>query len=207
MDPSPYGEESQFIIHGMQEFDWYNWVLLPLLVFLARLIDVSLGTLRIIFISRGKKYLAPLLGFVEVLIWITVVSQIVGSARSIIAYLAYAAGFAVGSYVGMLIEERLAIGTLVIRVILPNEGKDLVHRLRETGYGATYVNGHGASGPVVLIFTVVMRKELERVIAIIQEIHPKAFFTVEELRSVQQGIFPVQPSSSTLDRLIGRKTR
>lgn len=207
MDPSPYGEESQFIIHGMQEFDWYNWVLLPLLVFLARLIDVSLGTLRIIFISRGKKYLAPLLGFVEVLIWITVVSQIVGSARSIIAYLAYAAGFAVGSYVGMLIEERLAIGTLVIRVILPNEGKDLVNRLRETGYGATYVNGHGASGPVVLIFTVVMRKELERVIAIIQEIHPKAFFTVEELRSVQQGIFPVQPSSSTLDRLIGRKTR
>jgi uncharacterized protein YebE (UPF0316 family) len=206
MDPPQYGAQSEFIIHGMQEFDWYTWVLLPLLVFSARLIDVTLGTLRIIFISRGRKYLAPLLGFVEVLIWITVVSQIVGGARSIIAYLAYAAGFAVGNYVGMLLEERLAIGTLVVRVILPHEGKELVGRLREAGYGATFVNGHGGSGPVVVIYTVVMRKQLERVIDLIHELHPKAFFTVEELRSVQQGIFPVQ-SSSTLDRLIGRKTR
>jgi len=190
----------------MQAFDWYSWVLLPSFVFLARFIDVSLGTLRIIFLSRGRKYLAPLLGFVEVLIWITVVSQIVGGAQNIVAYLAYAGGFAVGNYVGMLIEERLAIGTLVIRVILSTDGKVLVDRLREAGYGATYVDGHGSSGPVMLIYTVVMRKELEQVVNLIQEVHPKAFFTVEELRSTQQGIFPVR-SSSTLDRLIGRKTR
>lgn len=193
-------------MHSMQAFDWYSWVLLPFFVFLARFFDVSLGTLRIIFLSRGRKYLAPLLGFVEVLIWITVVSQIVGGAQNVVAYLAYAGGFAVGNYAGMLIEERLAIGTLVIRAILSADGKVLVDRLREAGYGATYVNGHGASGPVVLIYTVVMRKELEQVVNLIQEVHPKAFFTVEELRSTQQGIFPVS-SSSTLDRLIGRKTR
>lgn len=185
----------------MQEFDWYGWVVLPFIVFLARFVDVSLGTVRIIFLSRGRKYLAPLLGFVEVLIWITVVSQIVRGAQNAAAYLAYAAGFAVGNYVGMLIEERLAIGTLVIRVILSQDGAQLVDRLRTKGYGATYVDGHGASGPVVLVYTVVMRKELSHVMSLIHEVHPKAFFTVEELRSVQQGIFPVR-SASTLDRVI-----
>ena len=190
----------------MQTFDWQTWVFLPLLIFLARLIDVSLGTVRIILISRGRKYLAPILGFLEVLIWITVVSQVVGGAQNIVAYLAYAAGFAVGNYVGMLIEEKLAIGTLVVRVILPRAETELIERLRTEGYGATYVDGHGSSGPVILIYTVVMRKELPRVVSLIQEDHPKAFFTVEELRSAQLGIFPVR-SSSPMDRLINRKSR
>jgi uncharacterized protein YebE (UPF0316 family) len=190
----------------MQTFDWYTWVILPLLIFLARLIDVTLGTVRIIFISRGKKLLAPLLGFLEVFIWITVVSQVVSGAQSIVAYLAYAAGFAVGNYVGMIVEEKLAIGTLVIRVILPKDGELLVERLRTEGYGATYVDGQGASGAVILIFTVVMRKELPRVVDLIQEIHPRAFFTVEELRTAQQGIFPVR-SSSPLDRFTRRKSK
>jgi uncharacterized protein YebE (UPF0316 family) len=190
----------------MQTFDWQTWVFLPLLIFLARFVDVSLGTLRIIFLSRGRKILAPLLGFFEVLIWILVVSQVVSGAQNIVAYLAYAAGFAVGNYAGMLIEEKLAIGTLVIRVILPQEETELIERLRAEGYGATYVDGHGASGPVMLIYTVVMRKELPRVVSLIQDVHPKAFFTVEELRSAQQGIFPVR-SASPMDRLINRKSR
>jgi uncharacterized protein YebE (UPF0316 family) len=189
----------------METGNWQSWVVLPLLVFLARLVDVSLGTVRIILISRGRKYLAPTLGFLEVLIWITVVSQVVSGAQNIVAYLAYAAGFAVGNYVGMLIEEKLAIGTLVVRVILPQEGSLLVERLHAEGYGATYVDGHGASGPVMLIYTIVMRKELSRVVGLIQEVHPKAFFTVEELRSTQQGIFPVR--ASRLDRFTGRKSK
>jgi len=194
------------MIDPMQTLDWYTWVILPFIVFLARLTDVTLGTIRIIFVARGRKYLAPLLGFVEVFIWITVVSQIVGGAQNIVAYLAYAAGFAVGNYVGMIVEERLAIGTLVIRAIIPKDGAALVERLRTEGYGATYVDGQGASGPVMLIYTVVMRKQLSHVVDLIQEVHPKAFFTVEELRSAQQGIFPVS-SSSPLDRFARRKSR
>lgn len=190
----------------METFDRFTWVILPLIVFLARFIDMALGTVRIIFLSRGRKFLAPLLGFVEVFIWITIVSQIVRGAHNIVAYLAYAAGFAAGNYAGMLIEERLAIGTLVIRVILPKDGVSLVDRLRTEGYGATYVDGHGAGGPVRLIYTVVMRKELSRVVHLIQEVHPKAFFTVEELRSAQQGIFPGR-SPSRLDRFLGRKSK
>lgn len=175
-------------------FDWYTWVILPLFVFLARVTDVTLGTMRIIFLSRGKKIIAPLLGFVEVFIWITVVSQIVGGAHNYVAYFAYAAGFAVGNYFGMVLEEKLAIGTLVVRAFLSKDGKTLVQRLHDSGYGVTNVDGHGVNGPVQVIYTIVMRKELTDVVNIIQEIHPKAFFTVEELRSAQQGVFPIRPS-------------
>lgn len=191
----------------METFDWYTWVILPVIVFFARFVDVTLGTMRIIFLSRGRKFLAPALGFVEVFIWITVVSQIVGGAKNnLLAYFAYAAGFAVGNYFGMVLEDKLAIGTLVIRAILPRNGNSLVTRLREEGYGVTIVDGHGASGAVILVFTVVMRKELEQVVDLIHEVAPKAFFTVEELRSVQQGIFPVRASRVHGD-LFGRKKK
>jgi len=190
----------------METFDWYTWVVLPLIVFLSRVTDVTLGTMRIIFLSRGKKILAPLLGFVEVFIWITVVSQIVGGAHNIAAYFAYAAGFAVGNYFGMVLEERLAIGTLVVRAFLSKNGKSLIERLHADGYGVTHVDGYGMNGPVQIIYTIVMRKELPDVVNIIQATHPKAFFTVEELRSFQQGIFPVRPSRMQND-LFGRKKK
>jgi uncharacterized protein YebE (UPF0316 family) len=106
----------------------------------------------------------------------------------------------------MLVEEKLAIGTLVVRVILPRDGTSLVNCLRTEGYGATYVDGQGANGQVILIYTVVMRKELSRVVDLIQECHPKAFFTVEELRSAEQGIFPVR-SSSPWDKFLSRKAK
>ena len=104
-------------------FDWYIWIGLPLLVFFARVVDVTLGTLRIIFTSRGKKVLAPLLGFVEVFIWVSVIAQITRGANNIVAYLAYAAGFATGNYIGMLIENKLAIGMLVVRAIIPGQSR------------------------------------------------------------------------------------
>lgn len=190
----------------MEGFDWFTWVILPLIVFATRVLDVTLGTMRIIFLSRGRRILAPLLGFVEVFIWITVVSQIVGGAHNLVAYLAYAAGFAVGNYVGMVLEDKLAIGTLVIRIILPQRAEALVTSLREAGYGVTFVDGHGATGPVFLIYTVVMRRELEQVVRIIESAAPKSFFTVEELRSVQQGIFPARATQHPAARF-GRKSK
>lgn len=190
----------------LESFDWFTWVILPFIVFATRVLDVTLGTMRIIFLSRGRKMLAPLLGFIEVLIWITVVSQIVGGARNIVAYIAYALGFAVGNYIGMVIEDRLAIGTLVVRIILARDGKKLVDNLREAGFGVTHVDGQGASGSVLLVYTVVMRKELDRVVDIIHSTSPKTFFTVEELRSVQQGIFQTH-QRSPLETLVRRKSK
>ena len=175
----------------MNGFDWYTWIVLPSIVFLARLADVSLGTLRIIFTSRGKRNIAPILGFVEVFIWIVVVSQVVKNVHSFPAYFGYAAGFAVGTYIGMRIEERLAIGTLVIRIILPQAGLELAQRLRTAGYGVTVVDGMGASGEVKILFTAIQRRNLEQITQLIKEIAPNAFFSVEELRSTESGIFPI----------------
>ena len=191
----------------METFDWFTWVILPLIIFFTRVLDVTLGTLRIIFIARGRKYLAPLLGFVEVFIWITVVSQVVGGAQNFAAYFAYAAGFAAGNYAGMWIEEKLAIGTLVVRVILPRDAQELVDHLRAAGFGVTHVDAHGASGPVALVYTVVMRKELGRVVEIINTTAPKSFFTIEELRSVKEGIFPACAGEPRQGTLFGRKSK
>ena len=173
----------------------YIWIGLPLLVYFARVIDVTLGTLRIIFISRGKKYLAPLLGFVEVFIWIAVVSQIVRGVNDLVTYLAYAAGFAAGNFVGMYIEDRLAIGTQVMRIIIPNGAEALTQNLHDAGYGVTQVDGQGANGPVKLIYTVVKRKDIPLVLGLIHQTHPHAFLSIEDVRSAQQGIFPIQTNT------------
>jgi uncharacterized protein YebE (UPF0316 family) len=166
------------------------WIILPLLIFLARVTDVTLGTLRIIFVSRGKRGLAPILGFFEVLIWVIAIGQLVQNLSSITSYLGYAAGFAAGNYVGMLIEERLAIGTLVVRTIVPGNGQELIKTLHAAGFGVTGVDGCGATGPVKLIYTIVKRKHLQEVEETIHSVHPKAFLTVEDVRSAEQGIFP-----------------
>jgi uncharacterized protein YebE (UPF0316 family) len=177
----------------MEAFDWYSLVVLPILVFIARFVDVTLGTLRIIFTSRGRRNLAPLLGFVEVFIWIAMVGQIVRSAHSLNAYLGYAAGFALGTFVGMKIEERLALGTLILRIILAQGGADLAGQLRAAGYGVTIVNGEGASGQVKLLYTVIKRKDLAAATSIIHTVCPKAFISVEEVRSAESGVFPRGP--------------
>lgn len=177
----------------METFDWYAWVILPLLVFASRVADVTLGTLRIIFTSRGRRNLAPLLGFVEVFIWIVMVSQIVKNAHSLTAYIGYAAGFAAGTYIGMKIEEKLALGTLVLRIILAQGGCELAQSLRDAGYGVTIVSGEGASGAVKLLYTVIKRKDLKPVSEIIHTVNPKAFFSVEEVRMAESGVFPAQP--------------
>jgi uncharacterized protein YebE (UPF0316 family) len=171
-------------------FDWYAWVILPLLIFASRVCDVTLGTFRIIFISRGKRNLAPIFGFFEVLIWIVVIGQLVQHLHSVTAYLGYAAGFATGNFVGMWLEDRLALGTLVLRVIIPKDADELVERIRMAGFGITCVDGQGASGPVKLIYTVVKRKDLPVVTAVIHQTHPHAFISIEDVRSTKEGVFP-----------------
>ena len=169
--------------------DLFSYGILPLLIFLARVCDVSLGTLRIIFVSKGKKNIAPFLGFFEVLIWITAVSRIMQNLDNYINYIAYAAGFATGNFVGMIIEERLAMGIQMIRVFTQERGRDLVQSLNSKGYGATFVEAHGAKEKVHLIYTIIQRNELENVLEVIDSFNPKAFYTIEDVKAVNEGIF------------------
>ncbi|MEN3184514.1 MAG: DUF2179 domain-containing protein [Atribacterota bacterium] len=174
----------------MEGFDWYGNVFLPLIVFASRVGDVSLGTMRIILTARGKRNLAPLLGFLEVLIWIVVVSRLITYTRTPFAFLGYAAGFALGNFVGIYIEEWFAIGYVTVRVILQKRGEELFAALRKEGFGVTIFDGWGTQGPVQLIFTVVRRKDLRRVVSIIQSISPTSFFSVEDVRMAHAGVFP-----------------
>ncbi len=172
----------------------FAYVVIPLLIFCARICDVTLGTLRVIFISKGIKYLAPAIGFFEVIIWLLAIGQVMNNLTNVVSYIAYGAGFAAGTYVGMFIEEKISIGLVIVRVITRHDATPLIECLRQKNYGVTAIDGEGATGPVKLIFTVVQRQDLSRVIAIIKKFNPKAFYSVEEVRSVAEGVIPVQRS-------------
>ncbi|WP_242052490.1 DUF5698 domain-containing protein [Dysgonomonas sp. GY75] len=111
-------------------FETYPW-LLPLMIFFGRICDVTLGTLRIIFVSKGERYKAPIVGFFEVFIWVVIISQIFAHANSLIAYVAYAAGYAAGNYVGILVENRIAFGYQLLRVYTKKDVPELIKDLNK----------------------------------------------------------------------------
>lgn len=171
-----------------------TWLVVPLLIFAARVSDVTLMTVRIITLSRGKKLLAPLLGFFEVLIWLIAIRQIMQNLNNPASYIAYAAGFATGNIVGIYLEEKLAIGTLIIRIITVKEAQALVNALHVAGYGVTSLDAEGATGKVKLIYTVIRRRDLHTVMSTIRQFNPKSFVSVEEIESASAGIFPAKAS-------------
>lgn len=183
-------------ISSLVNSEIFSLIVLPLLIFIARVLDVTLGTLRIIFTSRGKKFISPIFGFFEIMIWLLAISQIMTNLTNLTYYLAYAGGFAMGNFVGIHIEEKLAMGTLIIRIITKKEGHKLVEFLKSEGYGVTSFDGEGARGPVKLIFTTIKRKDVDKVIRIIKLYNPKAFFSIEEVRSASEGIFPKKKPGS-----------
>ncbi len=183
-------------ITNLLNSDVFTWVVLPLLIFFSRILDVPLGTLRIIFVSRGNKSMAPILGFFEVLIWILAMGQIMQHLDNIMCYIAYAAGFSLGSFIGIVLEEKLAIGVLIVRIIIVKDECRLKQRLIDAGFGVTSVDAHGASGQVELIYSIVKRKNIKNVVEIINMCDSKAFYSIEDARKVSQGIFPIKTKNS-----------
>jgi len=180
-----------------------HWVgmLIPLAIMLARVCDVTLGTLRIIFVSRGMKLLAPLLGFFEVLIWLVAIGQIMQNLSSWSHYVAYATGFALGNYIGMLVEERLAVGMLAVRIITQKEATALIDALREQNIGTTSIDGRGMQGKVSLIFLIIKRQHLPLVQKMVRQHNPQAFVSINDIRSVQEGYFPRSTHKGVFGRL------
>ena len=170
--------------------DLFNWIILPSLIFFARVTDVSIGTLRITYITRGKKRLAAILGFIEVLIWLLAIRQIFNNLNNFVCYLTYAGGFASGSFLGMWLEHKLAVGMQVIRIITRKDASQLIEKLRANGYGVTIIDGEGVTGHVNIIFSIIQRKDLPEIRTMIKRFNPRSFFSVEDVRMATEGIFP-----------------
>jgi uncharacterized protein YebE (UPF0316 family) len=168
----------------------YAWVILPLLIFFARITDVSLDTLRIIFIHKHLRYWAALCGFFEVLIWLMVIRQIFQQLNNPLCFIAYPAGFAAGNIVGLMIENRISLGKVIIRTITRHDADELIVFLKSAGYGVTIIDAEGTSGPVKVIFTIVERSDIRNVVETIKKYNPTAFYSVEDIRYVSESVTP-----------------
>ncbi len=191
--------------HTFIDSEVFKWAILPLLIFLARMCDVTLGTLRSVFVGKGLRKIVPLIGFFEVLIWLLSVRQVMQHLDNPICYLAFAGGFAMGTYTGLLIERRLALGIQVMRIITNQESSALVNALKEAKFGVTLIDGQGARGPVKIILTIIKRKDYEIVAELIKQFSPQAFYSIEDIRTASQGgVFPgAKPKSGRMDYIRG----
>lgn len=166
----------------------FNLFIIPFMIFGLRVLDVSLGTIRIIFVSKGYTSFAPFIGFVEILIWVFAVSRIMDNLNNWIFYIAYAGGFAAGTYVGMVLEKKLAIGHELIRIITQKDATDLIFLLKEKGFRITSVKAEGGLGPVSVLYVITKRKFIEGVIKIIKIYNPHAIYTIEDIRAVSSSL-------------------
>lgn len=166
----------------------FQWVILPLTIFLARITDVSIGTVRILLMMNGRKHLATFLGFCESLIWVTVIAAIFKLVNNPLAYVAYAGGYAMGTFIGMTLENKLAVGKVLVRFITRQDATALLEHLRNTHYGFTSVKAEGHKGNVNLIFSVIERKDLKDLVSIVKSYHPKAFYSVEATKYASEPI-------------------
>ncbi|MBN2415741.1 DUF2179 domain-containing protein [bacterium] len=176
----------------MLESGLFRWVILPLLIFFARVLDVSLGTVRIMFVSRGDRLVAPLLGFFEVFIWVTAIGQIMKHMDNVFYYMVYAGGFAAGNYIGITIEDKLAMGKLAVQIITKQDASRLTALLRKHNFGTTVVPAKGKNGAVDILFTVINRSDIQKTVELIETCNPGAFYTIEDTRNVNAGVFPKQ---------------
>jgi uncharacterized protein YebE (UPF0316 family) len=174
----------------------YTWAILPLLIFFARITDVSLDTLRIIFINRNLRYYAAVIGFFGVLIWLMVIRQIFQRLDNPLCFIAYAAGFAAGNFFGIMIENRISLGKVIIRTITRQESEELVDFLKSSGYGITVINAEGMTGPVKVIFTIAERSNINNIVEAIKRYNPTAFYSVEDIRFVSEAVTPHRLPSS-----------
>ena len=157
------------------------------LIFVLRVIGVTLATMRVLIMMRGKKLLSASIGFFEVLVYVIAIGRVVNDLANIWNLLGYSLGFAVGTLVGMWLEERLAMGYASVRIVSKQKGHVVAEAIREAGYGATLEWGRGRNGVVGMVLATVRRKEVAEVCAVADRVDPSAFVTVEETRSIRRG--------------------
>ncbi len=184
-------------------FDFYSWLGLPLMIFFSRVCDVTLGTMRNLMVGKGYRKLAPILGFFEVLIWIVVVSQVMKNLNNFACYIGWAGGFAAGTYIGLVVESKIALGLQVVRIITHKHSDELIKAMVDAKHGVTIVDAYGAKGPVKMIYMVVKRKTVKEVVQLISEYDSTAFYSIEDIKVANAGVFREGGNSTYIGRWLG----
>lgn len=169
----------------------FRLIVIPLLICLARIVDVTIGTLRIIFVSKGMRFWAPFLGFFEVVIWLLAIGQIMQNLTNIVNYIAYGCGFALGNYVGIYLEAKLSIGFVLLRVITRRSATQLIEYFKQCSYRFTLVTAESDKGPVNIIYLPLRRKDVGEIVGNIKQYNPNAFYTLEDARYVSGSVGPI----------------
>jgi uncharacterized protein YebE (UPF0316 family) len=182
-------DKEVFMIEDILKEEWFVLYGIPLLIALARIVDVSIGTLRIIFVAKGLRLWAPILGFFEVSIWLAAISQVMANINSITNFFAYAIGFSLGNYLGMFIENKLALGHVVVRIITKRDATRLIAKLRRSDYNVTVADAEGNMGEVSVIFTVIKRSRVTKIVRLIKHYNPRAVYSIEDVRYVSDTTF------------------
>jgi len=164
-----------------------NPILGGLLIFAARVVNVSMGTVRTVVAMRGQKYLATAIGFFETLIFLLAISNVLQNVGNIWNVLGYCGGFATGTLVGLILEEKLALGYVTVQAISQTNGVSIATVLRDAGYGATEVIGKGLTGNVYVVTTVVKRRKVSDIVSLVNKVDEQAFVTVENTGRVLRG--------------------
>lgn len=162
---------------------------LPVFIFLLRVLDMSFDTLRVLFVVRGRRAPAWLTGFIQSTLWVVAVTSVLGHLENLFNLIGYAGGFATGTVVGLVIEERLAIGHGHLRIISSQRGSAVADALRQAGYGVTELSGRGKDGTVAILTTSVRRRDIDRVRRKVLQADPESFLTVEEVRPLHRGFW------------------
>lgn len=154
-------------------------ILFALMIMTLRIIDVSLGTIRMIITVQGKKYIAGTIGFFEVTIWVVAISSVMSQLDNWINVVAYSSGFAIGTVLGITLEQKLGSGFVWLNIISMNFADDITELLRQNKFGVTLIPGEGASGGVTVLLVLIPRKRQKEVMHLIEQIDPKAFITMQ----------------------------
>ena len=169
-----------------------NLLLLCLKIFFARLIDVSLGTVRTIYTVKGKNFIAAIIGVVEITVWFLVVKEALNTnTNSIFIVISYALGFSVGTYIGGKISNRFIKSHLEVQIILSNKDASIIKKLREAGYGVTAIEVNGIDGIKYMLYIQIKDSILQSLKLLIRSLDPKAFIVVNEAKYVENGYFNV----------------
>ncbi|MBU4352078.1 MAG: hypothetical protein KJ939_03265, partial [Nanoarchaeota archaeon] len=165
----------------------FTFVLIPLLIFFARILDVSIGTIRVIFISRGFKHWAPILGFFEVLIWLAAIRQIMANLSNVYTFLAYAFGFAAGTYIGIWLEERISVGKVLLRVHIRNDASKLLEKLKRANYPLISYDAQDNKGLVKMISIIANRQAIPKILEMVKKYDTHLVYSVEDVRFANDG--------------------